>query len=105
MKLAGVIDSHYMGTLNLFIHGLNIVPPPYFPLANLSSQRQLTEMSHYSMEIGCPKDSKKYRLISVGCRAEQFTIEIDQFYQKNSWRSAIFIRGPIHVFKKSKHVP
>ena len=42
-------------------------------------------MSQYSMESACPDDSKKYRIISVGgLWAEQFTIEIDQFYQKLS---------------------
>ena len=40
-------------------------------------------MSQYSMERRCPDNSKKYRLISVsGLWAEQFAIEIDQFYEK-----------------------
>ena len=53
----------------------------YIP--NCQAPRPLTEMSQYCMERGCPDDSKKYKLISVrGLWAEQFAIEIDQFYEK-----------------------
>ena len=56
---------------------------PYFPSANFSAHRQLTEISQYYMERWCPKDSKTYMLISVGnLWAKQFAIEIDQFYEK-----------------------
>ena len=42
-------------------------------------------MIQYSMESACPDNSKKYKIISVGgLWAEQFAIEIDQFYQKLS---------------------
>ena len=40
-------------------------------------------MSLYSMEKYCPKDSKKYKTISVGgLRAEQFASKIDRFYRE-----------------------
>ena len=83
---------------NLIAGGGN---PPYFPSANFSAHRQLTHMSQYSMERGCPEDSKKYRLISVCQRwAEQFTIEVDVLNRRfwNFQENCDF--GNFHNFSK-----
>ena len=48
-----------------FLHALENIPSihkGHVPV-DFSAHTQLTEMSQYSMERGCPKDSKKYRLI------------------------------------------
>ena len=59
--------------------------PPTFNFESCSAHRPPTEMGQYSMERPCPDDSKKYRLISVGCLwAEQFAIKIDWFFQRFS---------------------
>ena len=40
-------------------------------------------MIQYSIETPCPEDFKKYKTIYVGgLWAEQFAIEIDQFYRE-----------------------
>ena len=59
------------------------LPGPKHILVYCSPHRPLTEMIQYSMERGCPDNSKNYRHISVkGLWGEQFAIDIDQFSRK-----------------------